>query len=120
MTRTISASTRSSFVLPGESNPTLSGVKPDLEVVVPPKETERVLRLELEKGVSPLVLEVERPRLNEAALVAGTNPDLDSMIASQRDHGEEAKTALRDAALQRALDFVTSIAIYQKGARNDR
>jgi hypothetical protein len=90
------------------------GVKPDLAVDVPAETTEQVLKQELEKGVSAYVFESERPRLNEAALVAGTNPELDAAQLAQKNKGEKS-APLRDAVLQRAVDFVTTIAIYQKG-----
>jgi C-terminal processing protease CtpA/Prc len=89
------------------------GVKPDLAVDVPAETTEQVLKLELEKGVSELVFENERPRLNEAALVAGTNPELDAAQIAQKNKGEKPQP-LHDAVLQRAVDFVTTIAIYEK------
>ena len=90
------------------------GVKPDLIVPVPLETTAALLKQELEKGVSEFVFEVERPRLNEASLVAGTNPDLDAIQAAQKIKGEKAKAQLRDAVLQRAVDFITTIAIYQR------
>jgi hypothetical protein len=90
-------------------------MKPDVAVAVAPADTEEVLAVELEKGVMPLVTEKERPRLNEAALVAGTNPDLEAMIAAQEHRGDRAKPALRDEVLERALDFITSVSIYEKG-----
>jgi hypothetical protein len=90
------------------------GVKPDLPVDVPQETTNEVLKRELEKGVSEFVFETERPRMNEAALVAGTNPELDAIQAAQKNKGDRPKPPLRDAVLQRAVDFITSIAIYEK------
>jgi hypothetical protein len=90
------------------------GVKPDVAVDVPQETTETLLKLELEKGVSEFVFESERPRMNEAALVAGTNPELDAVQAAQKAKGEKPKPPLRDAVLQRAVDFITTIAIYEK------
>ena len=90
------------------------GVKPDLAVDVPAETTEQVLKLELEKGVSEFVFERERPRLNEAALVAGTNPELDAAQLAQKSKGEKAPTPSRDVVLQRAVDFITTIAIYER------
>ena len=92
------------------------GVKPDLVVPVAQETTDALLMRELEKGVSEFVFEVERPRLNEASLVAGTNPDLDAIQAAQKSKGEKAKAQLRDAVLQRAVDFITTISIYEKKA----
>jgi hypothetical protein len=90
------------------------GVKPDIGVDVPQETTDEVLKRELEKGVSEFVFETERPRMNEAALVAGTNPELDAVQAAQKNRGERPKPPLRDAVLQRAVDFITTIAIYEK------
>ncbi len=96
------------------------GVKPDLAVEVSAEVTASVLQQGLEKGAGALVVESDRPRMNEAALVAGTNPELDAMQAAQRTRGEKPRPALRDAALQRALDFVTAITIYEKGQRGKK
>jgi hypothetical protein len=90
------------------------GVKPDLSVDVPQETTDTLLQQELEKGVGEFVFETERPRMNEAALVAGTNPELDAIQATQKTKGEKPKTSLRDAVLQRAVDFITSVAIYER------
>jgi hypothetical protein len=51
--------------------------------------------------------------LNEAALIAGTNPELDIPDAQRRLRARE-KPVLRDSVLQRALDVVTSLEVYQK------
>jgi hypothetical protein len=92
------------------------GVKPDLAVDVPEETTGKVLKQELEKGVSEFVFESERPRLNEAALVAGTNPEIDAFQLAQKNKGDKAQAAVRDLVLQRAVDFVTTITLYQKKA----
>ena len=90
------------------------GVKPDLAVDVPDETTEKLLKQELEKGVSEFVFESERPRLNEAALVAGTNPEIDAAQQAQKNKAEHTPTPLRDVALQRAVDFITTISIYER------
>ncbi len=90
------------------------GVKPDLAVNVAQETTNEVLKKELERGVSEFVFENERPRMNEAALVAGTNPELDAIHAAQKNKGEKPRPPLRDTALQRAVDFITTISIYEK------
>ena len=90
------------------------GVKPDLEVEVSPETTAGVLKQELETGVAALVEETERKKMNEAALVAKQNPELDAMQAAQARKGERPKAPLRDVVLQRALDFITTISLYEK------
>lgn len=89
------------------------GVKPDVPVDVPQANTAAVLKAALEGGVAPLVLETERVRMNEAALVAGINPELDAVQAAARAKGEKPKPVLRDAVLQRALDAITTIALFE-------
>ena len=90
------------------------GVKPDVPVDVPQETTDAVLKQGLESGAAGLVFETERARMNEAALVAGVNPELDAAQVAQQTKGEKPKPPLRDAVLQRAVDFVTTVAIYEK------
>lgn len=93
------------------------GVVPDLPIVVPAETTAAVLAQSAAGGISPLVYETERPRMNEAALMAGTNPELDALQIQQQMRGEKPKSPLRDAVLQRAMDFLTTVSIYEKGQR---
>jgi len=89
------------------------GLKPDLAVEFSAKDEEEVLKTGLEKGVGGLVFESERARLNEAALVAGTNPEIDAEEAEQNDASAgDAKAPLYDVPLQRAVDLVTTIRIF--------
>ena len=97
------------------------GVQPDVAVEVSPETTTAVLKAALESGVAPLAVETERPRMNEAALVAGTNPELDAMQAAARARGEKPKLPLRDAVLQRAMDAITTIALFEAtGKKNGK
>lgn len=89
------------------------GVKPDLAVEMSAPATAEVLRLELEKGTAPLLAEPSRPHMNEAALVSGRNPEIDAAEASQQARGE-AKPPPRDAVLERAVDLVTSVAVFER------
>ena len=92
------------------------GLTPDLVVNVPQKETEEVLQLAMNgSGVAPLVFEKARARMNEAALVAGTNPELDEVQAIQkrREKGDVPAKPPRDEVLQRALDYITSVRIFE-------
>ncbi|MGB8168311.1 MAG: S41 family peptidase [Chthoniobacteraceae bacterium] len=99
--------------LPDKTTVFPGGVKPDLVVDVSQETTDAVLKQGLEKGVADLVFEIERVRMNEAALVAGSNPELDAAQAAQKNKTER-KLLLRDAVLQRAVDFITTLAIYEK------
>jgi hypothetical protein len=90
-----------------------SGVKPDLPVEMSAVEKRQIFQLSSDKGMSPFVYETERPHLNEAALMAGTNPEIDIPDAQRRNRTRQGQP-LRDSVLQRALDVVTSLEIYQK------
>jgi len=91
------------------------GIKPDLPVEMSMAEKRQIFQLSVEKGMGPFIYETERPHMNEAALLAGTNPELDAAEIAQRhrERGPE-KAAAHDLVLQRALDLVTSLEIYQK------
>jgi hypothetical protein len=88
------------------------GLKPDLPVEMSLVDKRQIFQLSGEKGMGPFVYEPERPHLNEAALMAGTNPELEA--AEQRRARAQVSLAPRDSVLQRALDLVTSLEIYQK------
>jgi hypothetical protein len=89
------------------------GVKPDLPVEMSEADKRQIFRQSAEKGMGPFVYETERPHLNEAALIAGTNPELDIPDAQRRLRSRSSQPS-RDTVLQRALDVVTSLEIYQK------
>ncbi len=89
------------------------GVKPDLPVEMSEADKRQIFRQSAEKGMGPFVYENERPHLNEAALLAGTNPELDIPDAQRRLRSRSSQPS-RDTVLQRALDVVTSLEIYQK------
>ena len=81
------------------------GLEPDLEVPQSPEDKKAILDGMLEKGVAGFVFETGRERMNEAALVAGTNPEIDA---------QDSEAQLLDRPLQRAVDLVTAIKIFRK------
>jgi hypothetical protein len=90
-----------------------SGLKPDLPVEMSIADKRQIFQISSEKGMAQFVYEPERPHLNEAALLAGTNPELDA-AEMQRRASNRGKQPARDPILQRALDVLTSLEIYQK------
>jgi C-terminal processing protease CtpA/Prc len=90
------------------------GLKPDVLVEMPAADKREVFQTSREKGMTPFVAENSRPHLNEAALIAGKNPELEAMEAAQKRKNTPEKSAVHDAVLQRALDLVTSIGIFGK------
>ncbi|PYK05976.1 MAG: hypothetical protein DME66_05690 [Verrucomicrobia bacterium] len=91
------------------------GIKPDLPVEMSVLEKRQIFQLSSEKGMGPFVYEAGRPHVNEAALLAGTNPEIEAAEAAQQRRGRAPeKPPAHDLVLQRALDVVTSLEIYQK------
>lgn len=100
-------------VLPGDRTLFPDGLRPDVPVEMPAADKREVFQQSLTKGMTPFVVENERPHLNEAALLSGKNPELEAMEAAQRRGRNPEKMTLHDPALQRALDLVVSITIFQ-------
>jgi len=91
------------------------GVKPDLPVEMSLSEKRQIFQSSSEKGMGPFIYETGRPHMTEAALLAGTNPELEAAEAAQQRRGRAPeKPPLHDPVLQRALDVVTSLEVYQK------
>lgn len=90
------------------------GLTPDIAIDIPREQTEKVLKAALDGGVGPLIVETERVRMNEAALVAGTNPELEAARIAAANRGKKPEPPLRDVALQRALDAITTIALFEQ------
>ena len=91
------------------------GVKPDLPVEMSLSEKRQIFQSSSEKGMGPFIYETGRLHMSEAALLAGTNPELEAAEAAQQRRGRAPeKPPPHDPVLQRALDVVTSLEVYQK------
>ena len=90
------------------------GVKPDLPVEMSPADKRQIFQSSGDKGMGPFVYEPGRPHMNEAALLAGTNPEVEAAEAAQQRRGRPVeKPPPHDPVLQRALDVITSLEVYQ-------
>ena len=103
-------------IIPDEHSRYPNGVSPDLAVVLPARVKEQIFQESLTKGMAPFVFEADRPHLNEAALLAGTNPEIEAAQSAQQQRAQGGKKplALHDTVLQRGVDLVTSIEVYEK------
>lgn len=103
-------------ILPDARADYSKGVQPDLPVALPVSVKRQIFQQSLTKGMAPFVFETVPPHLNEAALLAGTNPEIEAAQAAQerRAQGGEKPAPLHDAVLQRGVDLVTSIEVYEK------
>jgi hypothetical protein len=87
------------------------GLIPDI-VVDMPQETENQILTQTDSGsLEPYITDEERSRLNEAALVNGTNPELDAY--EEQESGKIAKAQLKDESLQHAIDFLITLSLYK-------
>jgi len=100
------------LVIPGEPLIFPDGLTPDIAVPFLKQQQDTVLGLADQNGVADYILDEERPHTNEAALVAGKNPDLD---AYEADHasGKSKQQHVKDVVLQRAIDFLTAISVFR-------
>jgi hypothetical protein len=90
------------------------GVKPDLPVEMSPADKRQIFQASGDKGMGPFIYEAGRPHMNEAALLAGTNPEVEAAeAAQQRRSRAPEKPPPHDPVLQRALDVITSLEVYQ-------
>lgn len=99
-------------VLPAAAPIFPNGVKPDINAALDPEVQEQIFALSKEKGISQFVFDTERPHLNEAALVANTNPEIDPGVNRQA-----VRDVLKDTVLQRAVDLITAITFYNARAQ---
>ena len=88
-----------------------NGLTPDISVGLGAASKNEVMRRISARGVASVIQERDRAHLTEAALVSGSNPEVDELEAEQA--GKTGPDPLIDRQLQRALDLVTSISIYQ-------
>lgn len=98
------------LVIPDKPNIFPEGLTPDIAVTFPNQQ--EVLGVEDENGVRDYIFDEERPHTNEAALVAGKNPDLDAYETDHTNRNRKPVTP-KDLVLQRAIDFLTTISVFK-------
>lgn len=100
---------RAEMLLPDDSSVFRKGLQPDFVIKLEPKVKHDIFSRSNNGTIKPFVFEQARGRFNEAALVAGKNPELDDYI--KRSNGETMgydKPGPRDLVVQRAMDLVRS------------
>jgi hypothetical protein len=83
-------------------------VSPDIAVRLDRETRDKIFDQAGKEGVGRFAFDVDPPRLNEAALVANTNPEIGG------EARDKAVPTLRDTVLQRGLDLVTAIGFFKK------
>ena len=95
------------MLLPDDSSVFRKGVTPDFKIDLNARLKQDIFNRSRHSSIQPFVFEQARARYNEAALVAGKNPELDDYI--KRSSGQELsydKASLHDTVVQRALDLL--------------
>lgn len=95
-------------VLEDDSSIFRIGIAPDLLTPTPLKTKADLFRAVDEgKALTDFLVQKERPRMNEAALVAGTDPEIDYyLLLSQNKPTPWDRPPLLDRALQQAVDLL--------------
>ena len=105
---------RAEVLLSDDSSVFKKGLQPDFAVSLPTAIKRQVYHCTDSKDVKSSITDKPRPRFNEAALVANTNPELDSYL--KRSAGEalpEDAPKPSDTVLQRAVDLITTRDVFQ-------
>lgn len=94
--------------LPEEPDLFPKGLKADIPFRADAEDTDAALLYAAKEGrVAPLLQETERPRLNEAALVEGRNPETEAWIEAQLNRSKPKPPRVpRDLQLNLAMDFL--------------
>ncbi len=90
------------------------GLEPHIPVATSPDTKWRRFDIADRDGVAATVFEKERPRMNEAALVAGRNPELaqlEEISNGREDRLEPDPAAVFDLTLQRAVDLAATLPV---------
>ncbi len=89
------------------------GITPDVAVTSDLSRKWEKFKLADEKGVGATVFEKERPRMNEAALVAGRNPELAELeeLSNGAERLQVDPETIYDRVLQRALDLAAALPV---------
>lgn len=105
---------RAEVLLADDSSVFKKGLQPDFAISMPITVKRQVFEATDEKDVKSTIIDKPRPRFNEAALVANTNPELDSYL--KRSAGQplpEDAQRPTDSVLQRAVDLITARTWFQ-------
>ncbi|MDF1824271.1 MAG: S41 family peptidase [Verrucomicrobiales bacterium] len=109
-------------VLDDDSSIFRKGIEPDIETPTP-KESKHAIfdATQKDRSLTDFLYQKQRPRMNEAALVAGIDPEIDYYIL--RTNGKPTpwdKPPLQDRALQQAVDLLNANSFLESGRKTRR
>ena len=98
---------RAEMLLDDDSSLFTKGITPDLSVDLSSSDKRQLFAQTAPSVAEATIRETARARYNEAALVSGKNPELESYIRRSKGQDiENDQLPVRDTVLQRALDMV--------------
>jgi hypothetical protein len=105
---------RAEVLLTDDSSVFKKGLQPDFAISMPTTIKRQVYHSTDSKDVKSSITDKPRPRWNEAALVANTNPELDSYLKRSVNKAlPEDAPRPTDTVLQRAVDLITTRTLFQ-------
>lgn len=109
-------------VLDDDSSIFRTGITPDIVTPTPLNSKHAIFdATQKDRKLTEFLYRKQRPRMNEAALVAGIDPEIDYYIL--RTNGKETpwdKPPLQDRALQQAVDLLNANAFLELGRKTRR
>lgn len=99
-----------------------TGIAPDLHTPTSPKAKADLYKaVDAGKPLVEFLYRKPRPRMNEAALVAGTDPEIDYyLLLSQNKPTPWDRPPIQDRALQQAVDLVDTTKFLESGTKGRR
>ncbi|MDF1816838.1 MAG: S41 family peptidase [Verrucomicrobiales bacterium] len=109
-------------ILEDESSIFQKGITPDLPTPAELESKHEVFeKINQQTPLSKFLFQKERPRMNEAALVAGTDPELEYYLAKSNGRKTEWDEQLpEDRVLQKAVDILRTRDFLDSGKRRKR
>jgi hypothetical protein len=100
--------------LPDGSSLFRNGVTPQIVARTAPNQKKQIFTLSHKKGLARYLFDRERPRMNEAALVSGINPELEFYLAKTANQETRwDKRPLQDRALQTVVELLGTAAFLE-------
>ncbi len=98
------------------------GISPDIVAVTVPKTKYDIYKAVADgTPLTDFLFQKQRPRMNEAALVAGTDPEIDYyLLLSQKKATPWDVPPLQDKSLQQAVDLLDTTSFLESGQKNRR
>lgn len=90
------------------------GIEPDIDVTMDREVQRDIFERTAKLGMKKFIVDIAPVRMNEAALVSGSNPHLEDYMKRNKAGAKSDEPLPRDVVLQRAVDVVTAVSVLGK------